>query len=121
MTTPRDLAARAAGHRFGSEADMNQWLAQQGISDPTERLSYKIELMANGALATDQSYPPGTLATDVARHTPETAPLGPEMRTLFRRAGLDPARSYASGELNDLLDRAGLDAESRMAIKVQLA
>lgn len=120
MLTPRDLAARAVGHRFANEAAINRWLADQGITDPTERLSYKLELMAQGALATDQTHAPGTLATDLSRHTPETAPLGPEVARLFRRAGLEPGRSYSPSEVDAALQQCDMDTTSRIAVKAEL-
>jgi hypothetical protein len=118
-TRLKDLAASAAGRRFRSEGDVNRWLQEQGIVDSETRIAVKHQLLAQG-LATDDQPPLGTMRTDLSRHTPETTPLGPEMRALFRKAGLDPARSYSSGELNDLLDRAGLDPVSRMSIKLEL-
>jgi hypothetical protein len=120
MLTPRDLAARAAGQSFASEAEVNGWLASQGITDPTERLSYKIQLMAQGGLASDQHHAPGTLATDLNRHTPETAPLSPELQALFRRARLEPGRAYSQTEVEDLLTTCGMGPTERIAVKAEL-
>jgi hypothetical protein len=91
------------------------------VRDPAERISLKLELQAAGELETNEPLTVGELATDRGRHTPETPALSPEMRALFRKARLDPARTYSEGEVDQALADAALDVTSRIAVRTELA
>jgi hypothetical protein len=78
-------------------------------------MAAKIYLEASGTRATDQT-PGYDLATDRSQYRPETV-LDPEMRTLFRKTGLQPGQSYSVQEVEQKMAPAGLDAMSRIAVK----
>jgi hypothetical protein len=125
--TPRDVSRLAQDLATCPERTIEAALQARHL-DPAERAAVKIEIDACRAekrisasgLATDQTLAPGHMHTDTTAPR-DMAPLGPEMRALFRKARIDPSRSYSQAELNDALDRSELDPASRIAIKVQMA
>jgi hypothetical protein len=128
----RDLMARAqASYRFSTEARLDEFLEGQRLS-PEERISFKLEMQRTGRwqpqghqlsarLATDEGYVPGRLATDRSQYTPATAPVGREMGTLLKKAGLTLQESYAEATVDEALDRASLGVTDRIAVKHLLA
>jgi len=127
MLTPRDIAKW--GRDLSGRSDAAVDAALQSLHcDSTERAAVRIEIDAcraetriSASLATDQNYPPGTLATDVSRHTPEMAPLSPELRALFRKAQLETTgRSYSQMEVEDLLTKCQMGPTERIAVKAEM-
>jgi hypothetical protein len=118
-TRLKDLAASAANKRLRSERDINRWLQEQGISDPETRIGLKVQLMAQGALATDQAGPYGRLATEDVAYRPGLS----EMDRLLVKLGTDLSsyQGLTERELDDKLTTAGItDPERRIAIKHEL-
>jgi len=124
--TPRDIAKW--GRDLSGRSDAQVDAALQSLHcDPTERAAVRIEIEACRAerrisatgLATDQTITPGHMATDTSV-TPDTVPLSPEMRVLFRKAGLDLGQSYSQIQVDDLLTKCGMGPTERMAVKAEL-
>jgi hypothetical protein len=129
--TLRDLQASATHRRWSSEAIMNDWLTEQGVTDPELRIAAKHyfestgkftpdrgpTLRAVGELRTDEVIPLGTLAPHRSQYTPETAPVGGELRTLLRKANLDLSQSYTEAQVTDAFDRSPLGTLERIAVR----
>jgi hypothetical protein len=114
-----DLVASAAKHAM-TEPELDAWLTQHRVTDPTERIAVKLSLQASGELASDQHISIGELATDRARQpTPGTAAT-PELDRWMRRARIDSTRDYRDDELTDLFRASDLGLEERVAVRHHL-
>jgi hypothetical protein len=130
MKTLRDLQAAAQHYRFSSEATLDQWLTDKGVRDPETRIALKhyfeacgkLTLRAQGDLATDQSYAPGTLATDRARVTPVSPPptYPPGMSRVERLLqSMGVTYPHTLAELETKMTQRGLDATEKIACKLE--
>lgn len=96
---------------------MDAFLADKRLT-VEEQIAAKLELQAQGHLATDQDEEPrGRLATDRAVR----APAGNHLQRLMDRAGIRPLATYDERDIDALLKAAGIeDIETRIAVKTQL-
>jgi len=121
-TRYHDILASSQGKRFATEADVNQFLDDAGLRDPTERIAAKLYLasvQASAELATDQTVT-FDLASDRARQAVPGATATPELDHWMRRAGIDSTRDYHDAELTDLFRASDLDIPSRVAVRHHL-
>jgi hypothetical protein len=135
-----DLMAAATYRRFSSERNLDQWLTEQGVTDPTTRIGVKHyfesvgkfipsrgeQISAVGELRTDEVLTLGSLATDLPRHryTPVSPPptYRPGMTAAERLlARLGVTAPVTLKELEKRMTEAGLDAEPRIMVKTEAA
>ena len=121
------VLASARSHDFTSEAEVDAYLLERGLTDPTERICAKhtleasgqLDLRAAGEMATDQVTDYG-LATDRQRYQPEPPGVSREIQTLMRKAGLGPDQTYTEAQLDEALSRAAIGTVERVAVKTSL-
>jgi hypothetical protein len=113
----RKLCALAAELSKKSSTEVDTILGQT-YRDPQERLSVKIQIDAMDAPR--RTVHARGLATDTAEVRPHLDPrtMG-EMDRVLRRAGVDARRQYSEADLNALLAQAGVDAETKIACKLE--
>jgi hypothetical protein len=120
MKTIHTLMASSQGKTFSSEADMTAYLDAERIDDPTLRIAFKHAMFAASDLATDAAVTIGSLASDTAVYRPQVAPLGREVGTLLRKAGLSIDRQYSQQEVTEAMAQAQLDVLDKMSVRAEL-
>lgn len=117
-----ELLASSQGRRFRSEAEMSAYLDAEQITDPTDRIAFKLSMQAAGELGTDATVAMGSLATDrPVSYASPVEPLSKEMATWMRRAGLDPAGAYSNDDVTTAFLGSGLSIEEKIAVRHHLA
>jgi hypothetical protein len=85
----------------------------------SQGLGYRMS--AAGELATDQNGRPlGRMATDSAAIDHRSEPVSVEMRSLYRRAGLQTDQTYSQQEINEALAQSDLPTVHTMALRQEL-